>query len=114
MGAGEPSLEAELVRVADDSMGVHREGVEHHGGVDEVLLNALQAGVQLLKPHYLGGAYKRRQDCGPSAFRSHRRAGSGALLEGSGGQIGGRLCPRGQTDQGTWLSMGLEALRQLK
>lgn len=63
VGSGWPSLEAELVRVADNSVGIHREGVEHHGRVDEILLNALQAGVQLLKPHHLGSAYNRRWAC---------------------------------------------------
>lgn len=62
-GVGQSSLEAELVRVADDGVGVHGESIEHHGGIDEVLLDALKAGVQLLEPHHLRSACDRRQDC---------------------------------------------------
>lgn len=58
------SLEAELVRVADDCVSVHREGVEHHGWVDEVLLHALQASIQLLKPHHLGSTCNHGQEGG--------------------------------------------------
>lgn len=62
-GPGQSSLEAELVWVADDGMGVHREGVEHHRRVDEVLLDALEAGIQLLKPHHLRSACGIRRHC---------------------------------------------------
>lgn len=50
--------------MADDCVSIHCEGVEHHGRVDEVLLHALQAGVQLLKPHHLGSTCKHRQEGG--------------------------------------------------
>ena len=48
------SLEIQLLVVLADAAGLGGEGVEHHGGVDEVLLHALQPGVQLLEPHELG------------------------------------------------------------
>lgn len=83
---GRSSLEAELVRVGDDSVGIHCEGVEHHGRVDEVLLDTLQAGIQLLKPHHLGCACNRKQACWqPLALPtpSHCRTRTKALLEGT-------------------------------
>lgn len=41
--------------MADNCVGIHCESVENHSRVDEVLLNTLQASIELLKPHHLGG-----------------------------------------------------------
>lgn len=76
---GWSSLEAVLVRVADDCVGIHREGVEHHGWVDEVLLYALQASIQLLKPHHLGGTCVQRPGLSTWLPHAHLPCGSPSL-----------------------------------
>lgn len=44
-------------------MGIHCESVENHGRVDEVLLNTLQASIELLKPHHLSSTCERNMGC---------------------------------------------------
>lgn len=54
-------LDVQLFVVLAHSSSFCRQGVEHHCGVDEVLLHALEPRVQLLEPHQLSGIWGERQ-----------------------------------------------------
>lgn len=62
-GVGGSSLEAEFVWMVDDCVGVYCESIENHSRIDEVLLNTLQASIELLKPHHLGSTCNRKASC---------------------------------------------------
>lgn len=76
---GVSSLEAEFVWVADDCVGIHCESIENHSRVDEVLLNTLQASIELLKPHHLGSTCNKKVGCQLAHGPQH-----GASLESRG------------------------------
>lgn len=48
-------LGARFIQVLADSVSFGGQGVKHYSRVNEILLQALQPGVQLLKPHQLSG-----------------------------------------------------------
>ena len=64
------SLEAEFVWMADNRVSIHCERVENHSRVDEVLLNTLQASIELLKPHHLGSTCNRKAGMSASTWSS--------------------------------------------
>ena len=53
-------LDVQLFMVLAHSSSFCREGVEHHGRVDEIFLHALKPRIQLLKPHQLSGIWGKK------------------------------------------------------
>ena len=70
-GKGSSVLDVQLLVVLAHAAGLGGQGVEHHGGVDEVLLHALQPGVQLLEPHQLGRVWGGSAAWQSLAARAH-------------------------------------------
>lgn len=59
--AGKDLLHVQLFVVLAHSSGFGRQGVEHHGRVDEIFFHALEPRVQLLKPHQLSSIWGKEK-----------------------------------------------------
>lgn len=64
-------LDIQLFMVLAHSSSFCREGVEHHGRVDEIFLHALKPCIQLLEPHQLSGIWGKKGS--KNFLHNHRR-----------------------------------------